>query len=176
MTDCGHCQRHLIAYIDNDLPTRTKRHVADHLRTCERCYTLYVQQRDQNAQLVRDLSILGSNHTPDFDGMWATIDSQLTIAPSSHRSDFSWQRGLVGLAFAVMCVLPWTLSLDGFVASAALPVGATPAEMPHETPEGTITTRTSLTVAYDFERATEDAQPPTPTSTPAVAPAPDNLP
>lgn len=176
--DCQHCRAQLVAYVNGELGHRRARRVAGHLRTCDACYAAYVRERDTGRALTHDLALLGRPDVAQLNGLWANIEAQLAAPPTRTAQTPAWAHGLVGVALAMLVALPWTLLADDLVASAAVPVGATPAVMPEETPPGThgaeAAPRKSATVALNLP--TEDPKAATPTSTPAVAPIPDELP
>ncbi len=167
----------MVAYINGALSRRAARLVAEHLQVCDRCHASYVQQRDAAAHLKRELTLFGTPSSAHLETIWAEVEPRLHKKVPLSRQPIRWRQGLVGVAFAVLCVVPWAFSVDEIVAaSGALPV--VPAEMPQSTPA-----RTDTHVAPDsahrrvvFRPATENPQPPTPTSTPAVVPAPDKRP
>jgi anti-sigma factor RsiW len=177
--DCQHTRDHLVAYINGELGRRRTRRIADHLRGCETCYAAYVRERDTARNLTSELTLLGRADAPQFDALWSHIETQLTTAPATRAPrPASWTSGLVGVALAMLVALPWTLFADEWVASAAFPIVATPAMMPEETPAGTDSqegTPHNRAIAA-LNLATEDPLPATPTSTPAVAPIPNDLP
>jgi anti-sigma factor RsiW len=171
MNECTYCQSALIAYIDGELSRREARRVAAHLHSCDGCYRAYITRRDATRDIERDLSLLGTADAPQLDSIWTAVQSEIKerTPTRQHPRRDNWERAMVGAAFAVLCALPWTLTTDNMIASAAMPVGVTPVEMPAGTPEGTRATSTRVAART---LPTEDAGPPTPTSTPAVAPAP----
>jgi len=173
MTECIHCQSNLVAYIDRELPTWEARRVGAHLKACDACYRAYVARRDATRDMERELTLFGTPSAPQLENIWAAVGAEIAERkPPRRPRRFNWQRGLVGVAFAMLCVLPWTLNTEHIIA-AAMPVGITPVEMPEGTPEGTQAISTRVAAR---KLPTEDAGPPTPTSTPAVAPVPDELP
>lgn len=176
--DCQHCREHMVAYINGELGRRRTRWMAEHLRECETCYAAYVRERDAGHTITHELTLLGRAEKPQLDALWGNIEAQLQSTPARSSRLVPWERGLVGVALAILVALPWAMLADDWVANAAVPVGVTPALEPEGTSIGTQasddTPLKSTAVALNLP--TEDAQPATPTSTPAVAPIPDELP
>lgn len=176
MTHCQYCQEHLIAYINNEATPRIRRRVADHLHSCETCYAIYTRERDAAQQLSRELTLFGRANDNQLDSLWSVIQDEIETPEPITRTNNGkvWQRGLVLVALAVLCALPWSLSWGDLV-SVSIPLRATPAVVPYDngTPAGTEGSDISI-VALSTGTPTDDMLPPTATSTPMVAPIPGN--
>lgn len=166
--NCQHCQNHLVAYMHDEAPPRLSRRIARHLRECETCYAAYVRERGAAQQMTQDLAWFGQPDDAQLNRIWATVQTELD-APTPRRRAYPWRHVLAMAAMLLLCALPWALhggNLD--FPRVALP--ATPAFQPGGTPSGTQTVKLA---ALDTNTPTEDVLPPTPTSTPPMAPIPD---
>jgi anti-sigma factor RsiW len=174
MSDCQYCQRHLITYINGEGSARMRRRVSQHIQACDACYAAYVRERTAAGRVAQELTLFGTPHRTQLTSMWADVQAELA-APRSSRSKavrYRWQHGLALVALVVLWALPWSLSWGAFVQTAPEP--ATPALAPNSTPEGTNVSVLRV-AALEPGNPTEDAAPPTATSTPAVAPIPETL-
>lgn len=168
MVDCSSYQEKLIAYIHDELPPHQARAMRRHLDECPACYAAYVQQRDAANAFAQDVRVLGTPSRGQLQSMWANIAAELDTPPHPRRDIPQWQHGLAAAVLLVLCLLPWSLSLED-IAYAGYQLGATPAVEPHVTPDGTDTRQK---IAYYRQVSTADPLTPTVTSTPAVAPSP----
>lgn len=173
MNDCQRCQQHLIDYINGGLSPWLSRDVAAHIRECDTCYTVYVQQRDTAHRLENELALFGRAQESQLKNIWADVEAALDQPPPvAQQHSMHWWQGSVLAALMLICVLPWTLHATRLTRPVARPAMIVNAPNSH-TPDGTAVSAAQVMVVAD-ERPTEDAAPPTPTSTPAVAPVPDD--
>lgn len=168
---CTDCQIHLVAYIHNELPERTRRRVGLHLRSCDRCYEVYRVEQGRARQLENELARFGEPSAQQLTSVWEQV--QVGLVPQPTQSPWvpngQFRQGIVVLAFMALCMLPWLMNVN-HLATASPTMNATPVRVPEDTPTGT-----EVAVKRDavFEPIpTEDTLPPTPTSTPPGAPIP----
>lgn len=169
MMNCHQCQKHLVAYIHDEATPRIRRRVAAHLDTCESCYAAYVRERDASTQMTQDLAWFGQPDNAQLTDIWANVQGTWN-QPTQRQRAYRWQHGLMMAAMVLLSVLPWSLNVGNLV-HVPVPFQATPAVSPQNTPQGTAVG--VVRVAFDVNTPTEDVLPPTPTSTPPMAPVPN---
>ena len=175
MDNCQYCRKYLIDYIQGGLPQRRSRHVGQHLRRCDACHAVYVQQRETTHTLENELALLGKAQDTQLEAMWRNIAFELETPQPQPAQAHSWWHSGALVALLVLCVLPWTFNLNQIVGTATTYESAQMGIPYHAvTPNGTAVS-IAQRIEIRREQPTEDAAPPTPTSTPAVAPAPGNL-
>ncbi|MEM6284650.1 MAG: zf-HC2 domain-containing protein [Chloroflexota bacterium] len=170
---CQHVHEHLIAYVNGETGPRLRRRIAEHLHTCDSCYADYVRERDTARDAQNDLTLLGRPESTQLDRIWEAVHVELDTMPAQPQQPQTYgvRRSLALVTLMVLCVLPWSASVEDRVI-AALDLRATPAVMPYGTPDSTTTSVASIAVYNHDGRPTEDVLPPTATSTPAVVPVP----
>lgn len=173
MNGCQQCRNDLVKYINEDLSPQLMREMAAHLQNCDTCYALYRYERDAAQQIAKEFAFLGMPEGKQLDRMWRQVSSDLEN-PETPIHHYDWLHGLAAVLLVTLTILPWVFHLNNF-ASVTLTSGITPAVVPgEETPEGTESSRFRR-VALNLNVPTEDAElPPTPTSTPAIAPVPNS--
>ena len=168
---CHHCQQHLVAYINNEASPKVRKRVATHLQTCETCYAAYIRERDTAQQITQELTLFAQADKTQLNNIWASVQAELdTPTPKRYTFSKEWQRGLVLVALAVICVLPWSLSVGNFT-SPTLQNRMRPVDEPNLTPQA-FSSPVHIVALDTTSKPTEDVLPPTPTSTPAIAPIP----
>lgn len=121
----------MTAYINSELPTKTRRFIARQIDSDPRCYDVYLQHRQTKQELERDLLIFGKADAPQLQNIWTNIQSELnapTIATTTTniqpRPQMKFSLGY-GLAI-VLCV--FALMLPMFVETNTVHASGAPIE------------------------------------------------
>lgn len=116
-----YCKSRMVAFINGELPLKSRRRVARYIDECEECYAEYIRQK----QLVRDLEyklpVIGEPSDSQMDKMWAGIQASLQANTRPKRRTYHTRYGILTLAFVLAVIVPFTLGngLPTTVASAA---------------------------------------------------------
>jgi anti-sigma factor RsiW len=154
--NCKNCQHHITAYLHGELSSRVRQRMARHLQTCPLCYSVYIQQRETQRELVYYVPLIGQEIRPRYDKMWASIQADLS-RPQQPR--YQMRYGLAALMLLLALLLPWTMGQRS-TALAALPTQPSPELTATRTPgvAGARVMGTLASVLY-FSIGTPEAEP-----------------
>lgn len=109
---CRYTRAKLPAFVNRELPARTRTHVAQHIDECEDCYRAYVHQRHLAREVMQGLPTFGTPTEPALDRMWTNIEQEMArpAAASWPPRRLSLGYGLAVLALALLLMLPATMN------------------------------------------------------------------
>jgi anti-sigma factor RsiW len=122
-----YCKTRMVAYLNGELPSKSRRRVARYIDECSDCYLEYIRQRDLQQDLRHRLSVFGTPYPGQLDQIWGAIQDELDIPHRTSIRPWYLRYGLVTLVFMLVMLLPLTL-LRGEVTSAVMVTQPTPEE------------------------------------------------
>lgn len=143
---CKHCQKHLIAYIQRELPPAKRRTIARHLDTCATCYPIYREQLRMSSELTQFVPLVGQGKPPSFEKVWAATRLDTRAGRRFSSTTYSMRYGVVMLMITLMVLLPFAVGKHGS-AFASPPTQPAPL-LRLATPISTETHSPGLTVAF----------------------------
>jgi len=115
----------MVAFINGELPLKSRRRVARYIDECESCYTEYIRQK----QIVRDLQtklpIIGDPSNTQLGAIWSAIQSDLQTQRRTPKRVYRARYGFMTLGVMLVLIMPFTLG-NGFPKTISL-VGTQPA-------------------------------------------------
>lgn len=119
-----YAQARMAAYVNGELPPKTRRFVARIIDEDPRCYQDYLAQRQAQQELQRTLPLVGKPAAGQLDGLWqqisAEIESPETIQQPSLllKPSYSLGYGLAAGFLLLLLTLPYAMGAGGVTASA----------------------------------------------------------
>ncbi len=111
--NCKRCQKHLLAYINRELPPRLQRQVGQHLQQCDVCYQQLQEQQQVIEHLRRDVPLVGRSRNPvPFDQVWAAMQDK-PRRPNRLPEIYTYRYGLIALIAVMVFLLPLTMNKRG---------------------------------------------------------------
>lgn len=105
---CERCQKHLVAYIHQELSVQQRQRIARHLDVCESCYRSYLEHVDLTRQLTERVPRVGQTYHLSVERVWAALEYD-GVHPGRTFRRYSPGYGLVALIAALMLFIPLTL-------------------------------------------------------------------
>lgn len=107
---------HLAAYLDGELPAKTRRFIARQIDENSLCYEAYIRARQTKQALERDLATFGRAEQRQLDDIWANIQSELKADNraiiSISRTSYSWGYGLAAMMLVMILLAPFVLDAN----------------------------------------------------------------
>ena len=99
----------MVAFINGELPLKSRRRVARYIDECEACYTEYIRQK----QIVRDLQtklpIIGDPSNAQLGAIWSAIQSDLQTPKRTPKRIYRARYGFMTLGVMLVLIMPFTL-------------------------------------------------------------------
>lgn len=106
----------MTAYLDGELPVKTRRFIARQIDENLLCYEEYIRARQTKQTLERELPTLGRAGNKQLDNIWANIQSELQAPETrpvvAHRPRFTWGYGLATIVLAMILLAPFALDVS----------------------------------------------------------------
>lgn len=114
----------LAAYLDGELPVKTRRFIARQIDENPLAYQEYLRARQTKQELESSLPIFGKPEIGQLDAIWANIQDELQkeARPSltkKLRPHYSLGYGLAVMLIALLLLAPFALDVQRVTASAA---------------------------------------------------------
>jgi anti-sigma factor RsiW len=109
----------MVAYLNGELPERSRRRMARFIDTCPGCYREYLRQRDLKDDLTREMRRVGQPAPAQLERIWAAVEADLYTPPRTRRATpvFRLRYGVAALMMVLTLMVPLLLA-DGQVATA----------------------------------------------------------
>jgi anti-sigma factor RsiW len=154
----------MAAYVNGELPLKTRRFISRFLDEDPRVYEEYIRQRQTKLELERQLPVFGRPQQKQLDSIWTAIQAEMNapdksdITPTATRPRYSLGYGLAVVLCALALLVPLAFDTSRANASAVpekpLPETVEFTTPSHDTPSAQ---PTSIAVAARTEtRATDD--------------------
>ncbi len=103
-----YCKNRMIAYLNGELPTASRRRMARYIDECPHCYNEYTKQRALHRELMDSLGRFGQPQTVQLDRIWSAVQGELFIPAHKPRlyHRYSLRYGLATMAVMLVLVLP----------------------------------------------------------------------
>lgn len=106
----------MTAYLDGDLPVKTRRFIARQIDENPLCYREYIQAKQSRQEIERSLPTFGKAENGQLDTIWANIQAELNQpetgpAPMMMRPRYSLSYGVAMIIFAIIMLTPYALDV-----------------------------------------------------------------
>jgi len=107
----------MTAYLDGELPVKTRRFIARQIDENSLCYREYIRAKQSRQELERSLPVFGKAENGQLDNIWANIQAELNqpeskSAPVMMRPRYSLSYGVAMLIFAVIMLTPFAIDVS----------------------------------------------------------------
>ena len=143
---CNQCQKHLVAYIQHELPSVTRQRVARHLDTCSNCYRAYIDQQHLSRDLSNVVPLMGAGKPPAFEQVWAATRTDTRSGRRFSSATYSVRYGVVMLVVTLVLLLPFAMGKR--VSTLASPPTQPSPLIERATPNSTDTINAGVAVAF----------------------------
>jgi anti-sigma factor RsiW len=141
----------MAAYLDGELPAKTRRFMARQIDENSLCYQEYIRARQTKQTLERELPIFGPAEQGQLDHIWANIQSELQTKVSSpvvvNRSRYTWGYGLAVIMLAMILLAPFALDASR-IHAATVPQHPLPELAATRTSPAQLTASSATSVAF----------------------------
>ena len=120
-----YCRARMVAYLNGELSSTTRRRVGRYIDECSDCYSEYIHQRDLQQELRHRLSVFGAPRPGQLERIWEAVQDELQLTRKTSVRPWYLRYGLVTLVFILAMFLPLMLLGDD-VASAVMVTQPTP--------------------------------------------------
>jgi len=123
------------AYVNGELPPKTRRFIARMIDEDSHCYEAYLAQRQVQEELHRALPLVGKPEPDQLDALWHQISAEIVPAETSSRTSrpqlkptYSLGYGLAAGFLLLLLTLPYTIGV-GTANASAVPHQPQPAQL-----------------------------------------------
>lgn len=103
----------MAAYLDGELPVKTRRFIARQIDENPLCYQEYIRARQTKQTLERELPVFGRAGQKQLDAIWANIQAEMQTRETrpvvTNRPRYTWGYGLAAIVFAMILLAPFAL-------------------------------------------------------------------
>ncbi len=104
----------MTAYLDGDLPVKTRRFIARQIDENPLCYREYIRAKQTRQEIERTLPVFGKADSGQLDNLWANIQAELNqpeteSVPMSHRPGYSLSYGVAMLILVIIMLAPFAI-------------------------------------------------------------------
>ena len=103
----------MTAYLDGELPVKTRRFIARQIDENPLCYQEYIRTKQTRQELERTLPVFGKASTGQLDNLWANIQEELnqpeTKTLLQRRPGYSLSYGVAMLVLAIIMLAPFAI-------------------------------------------------------------------
>lgn len=104
----------MMAYLDGDLPVKTRRFIARQIDENPLCYQDYIRAKQTRQELERTLPVFGTAESGQLDNLWANIQAELNQADTAtpqvkHPYSYSLSYGVAMLVLAIIMLAPFAI-------------------------------------------------------------------
>lgn len=104
-----YCKSRMVAFINDELPLKSRRRVARYIDECDVCYAEYIQQKQLQRDLVYKLPIIAEPSKAQVDIIWAGIQASLHPNARPVRRRYRARYGVITFAVLLVVMLPFML-------------------------------------------------------------------
>ncbi|MEQ8673482.1 MAG: hypothetical protein RLP44_27400 [Aggregatilineales bacterium] len=117
-----YCKTRMVAFINGDLPEKSRRRIGRYIDDCPACYDEYVNQRRALQELKPELKRVGMPRPEQLDRIWNAIQTEMTpemskpVSRPPARARLAYQRTSYAVAMLVtilLVVVPLMLGNSG---------------------------------------------------------------
>lgn len=104
----------MTAYLDGDLPVKTRRFIARQIDENPLCYQDYIRAKQTRQELERALPTFGKPESGQLDNLWANIQLELNqpefvVVQSRQPYGYSLSYGVAMLVLAIIMLAPFAI-------------------------------------------------------------------
>lgn len=105
-----YCKSRMVAFLNGELPLKSRRRVARYIDECDKCYAMYVREKELHRELTYQMPSFAEPNKPQVDMIWASIQAELQPnARPVRRSRFRMRYGVMTFAVLLLVMIPFML-------------------------------------------------------------------